>query len=284
MNPRPRKIVIAAADDKLYAPEVGPWAEDKYRLFWCYADLFATSMKDRWHQRVYIDLFAGAGLARVAETDHFLLGTPLLALRATHPFDWYVFCDKDPHCLSALQRRVEALRPGAEVRYLSGDVNQMTPRLVEDLPPLAAGKRVLAFCFADPFRLRDLHFTTIRVLAQRYIDFMVLIPGMDPRRNEATYLDPSSDVVDLFVGTPAWREDWERRQSSITFDTFVATFFSAQMGHLGYIHGGLEDSLLVRSTDKNLPLYRLGFYSRHELGGRFWREARRYSQDQLSLL
>jgi three-Cys-motif partner protein len=241
-------------------------------------------MKERWDQRVYIDPFAGAGLARVAETDRFLLGSPLLALRVAHPFDWYVFCDQDPDSLGTLRQRVESLRSSAEIRYLSGDVNQMTPQLLEELPRVTPRKKVLAFCFADPFRLRDLHFSTIRVLAHRYIDFMVLIPGMDPRRNEGTYLDPSSDVLDLFVGTPAWREEWQRRQSSIGFDTFVATFFSSQMRQLGYTHGGLQDSLLVRSTEKNLPLYRLGFYSRHELGGRFWREARRYSQAQLSLL
>lgn len=284
MNPRPGKVEIAAADDKLYAPEVGSWAEDKYRLFWCYADLFATSMKEKWHQRVYVDLFAGAGLSRVGETGRFLLGTPLLALRVDHPFDWYVFCDQDPNCLVALRTRVEKLRPSAEVRYLAGDVNQMTPRLLQELPPLAPRKKVLAFCFADPFRLRDLHFTTIQALAQRYIDFMVLIPSMDPRRNEVTYLDPSNDVVDLFVGTPAWRDEWQRKQAPVAFDAFVAAFFSSQMSNLGYTHGGLEDSLLVRSTEKNLPLYRLGFYSRHELGGRFWKQARNYSKAQLDLL
>ncbi len=284
MNRRPSKIDFAAPHDKLYTPEVGPWAEDKYRLFWCYADLFATSMKGKWDQRVYVDLFSAAGHARVGENGPYLRGTPLLALCVAHPFDWYVFCDQDPNCISALRRRVETLRPSAEVRYVPGDVNHITSQIVKEMPPLVSGKKVLAFCFADPCKLRDLHFTTIRTLAQRYMDFMVLIPAMDPRRNEATYRDPSSDVVDLFVGTPAWRDEWGKKQNAITFDVFVAEFFSSQMSHLGYTHGGLQDSLLVRSTEKNLPLYRLGFYSRHELGGRFWKEARRYSNPQLDLL
>lgn len=284
MNPRPSKVDFAAPYDKLYTPEVGSWTKEKYRLFWCYADLFATSMKDKWDQRVYVDLFAGAGHVRVGENGPYLHGTPLLALRVVHPFDWYVFCDQDPNCISALRKRVERLRPSAEVRYVPGDVNHITSQLVKAMPPLGSGKKVLAFCFADPFRLRDLHFTTIRALAQRYMDFMVLIPAMDPCRNEATYLDPSSDVVDLFVGTPAWREEWGNKQNAMTFDTFVAEFFSGQISHLGYTHGGLQDSLLVRSTEKNLPLYRLGFYSRHELGKRFWKEARRYSNPQMDLL
>jgi three-Cys-motif partner protein len=284
MNLQPSKIDFEIADDKLYTPEIGSWGEDKYRLFWCYADLFATSMKEKWDQRVYIDLFAGAGHSRVEETERCLLGTPLLALRVAHTFDWYIFCDQDPLCIYALRRRVETMRQTAEVRYVQGNVNTLTSRVLQEMPSLAPGKKVLSFCFADPFKLRDLHFSTIETLAQRYMDFMVLIPAMDPLRNEVTYLDPSNDVVDLFVGTSSWREQWKKEQKKITFDTFIASFFSGQMRRLNYTHGGLEDSLLVRSSEKNLPLYRLGFYSRHPLGSRFWREAKRYSDPQLGLL
>jgi three-Cys-motif partner protein len=241
-------------------------------------------MKEKWDQRVYIDLFAGAGHSRVEKTNRCLLGTPLLALRVAHPFDWYIFCDQDPDCMSALRKRVEAMHPTAEVRYVPGNVNLVTSHVLEEMPPLASGRKVLGFCFADPFRLRDLHFSTIETLAQRYIDFMVLIPAMDPLRNEMIYLDPSSDVVDLFVGTPSWREEWSKKQKKITFDTFIANFFSGRMRHLNYTHGGVEESILVRSSEKNLPLYRLGFYSRHALGGRFWKDAKKYSDPQLGLL
>jgi three-Cys-motif partner protein len=284
MNLQPGKIDFGASDDQLYTPEVGSWAEHKYRLFWCYADLFATSMKEKWDQRVYIDLFSGAGHSRVEGTERFLLGTPVLALRVAHTFDWHIFCDQDPHCISALRKRVETMCTTAEVRYIPGNVNRITPRILKEMPPLAPGKKVLGFCFADPFRLRDLHFSSIATLAQRYMDFMVLIPAMDPLRNEMTYLDPSSHVVDLFLGTPSWREEWGKKQKKITFDTFIASFFSSQMSHLNYTHGGLEESLLVRSNEKNLPLYRLVFYSRHAVGGRFWKEARKYSNQQLGLL
>jgi hypothetical protein len=55
------------------------------------------------------------------------------------------------------------------------------------------------------------------------------------------------------------------------------------MKKLGYHYGGVESSVLVRSTEKKLPLYRLGFFSRHRLGDKFWKEARKYSQDQRPL-
>jgi len=55
-------------DDGLITPEVGAWADDKYRLVGNYAAMFAISMKKKWECQVYIDIFAGAGRARI-ETD-----------------------------------------------------------------------------------------------------------------------------------------------------------------------------------------------------------------------
>ena len=56
---------LVAEDDGLPCPDVGSWAEKKYRLLSLYDELFSTGMKNKWDQRVYIDLYAGAGYARV---------------------------------------------------------------------------------------------------------------------------------------------------------------------------------------------------------------------------
>jgi hypothetical protein len=48
-----------------------------------------------------------------------------------------------------------------------------------------------------------------------------------------------------------------------------------------YIRAPIEDTKLVRSTEKNLPLYRLAFFSRHQLAKSFWEQARKYSDDQM---
>ena len=44
-------------DDGLITPEVGPWAERKYRIVWNYAKIFTTGMKTRWDALMYLDLF-----------------------------------------------------------------------------------------------------------------------------------------------------------------------------------------------------------------------------------
>jgi hypothetical protein len=53
------------------------------------------------------------------------------------------------------------------------------------------------------------------------------------------------------------------------------------MTKLGYNYSGIDKTQQIRSTDKNLPLYRLAFFSRSDLGEKFWREALKYSNDQM---
>jgi len=52
---------LIAENDDLPCPDVGSWAETKYRLLALYDELFSTDMKYKWDQRVYIDLYAWAG-------------------------------------------------------------------------------------------------------------------------------------------------------------------------------------------------------------------------------
>ncbi len=86
-------------DDGLWCPEVGSWAETKYRLLALYDELFSTGMKYKWNERVYIDLYAGAGCGRIKGTKKVLKGSPLLALTVAHPFDKYIFCEESDELL-----------------------------------------------------------------------------------------------------------------------------------------------------------------------------------------
>ena len=54
-------------DDGLPSPDVGGWAETKYRLLDLYDTLFSTGMKKKWDQRVYIDLLPGQDTAAFRE-------------------------------------------------------------------------------------------------------------------------------------------------------------------------------------------------------------------------
>src|SRR5438132_9253828 len=92
-----------AHDDGLVAPDVGAWAEEKHRLVSLYSTLFSSGMKAKWSNRIYVELYAGAGYSRIRDTPKFIFGSPLLALKVKDPFDKYIFCEEKPKNLNALK-------------------------------------------------------------------------------------------------------------------------------------------------------------------------------------
>ena len=273
---------ISAEPDNLYTPLVGQWSEEKYMLLANYAQVFATSMKDKWEDRVYVDLFAGAGQARIRDSTREVLCSPMLALSVDHPFDHYIFCDADHKCIDALQSRVLRKAPNARVEYVTEDANEVVDEILKRIPQYSKEHKVLTFCFVDPYSLSNLRFETIRKLATRFVDFLVHLPAMDPIRNEALY-SADNDTVDRFLGDSSWRAVWEDEKARCSFPFFIAQQFNIRMKTLGYAEG-IKDSVFVRSTSKNLPLYRLGFFTRHPLGTKFWKEIRTCNDSQLPLL
>lgn len=280
------QVLQAVSADELITPEVGEWAEHKYQLLFHYANMFASSMKDKWDQRVYVDLFASAGKARVKNTSRIVLTSGLLALSVENPFDRYIFCESDPSLRAALKARVESAHPGKDVHYVAGDCNSETKAILQSMPKFGRDLKVLTFCFIDPCKVAHFKFSTIRALATRYVDFLILVPtGMDINRNLEAYSQPDNSSLDGFLGRPQWRDDFRRaRQSGDAVDVAITRIFGDQMRTLGYKHGGVDDSVLVRYDPKNVPLYRLGFFSRHPLGGRFWKQAKQLSDPQTSFL
>lgn len=55
------------------------------------------------------------------------------------------------------------------------------------------------------------------------------------------------------------------------------------MKDLGFLYDGLADMKLMRSTDRNLPLYHLALFSRNDLGLKLWKEAMKSSNPQRKL-
>jgi three-Cys-motif partner protein len=271
-------------DDGLPAPDVGRWAEIKYRLVHLYALLFSTGMKDKWDQRLYIDLYAGAGYSKVRGTERILAGSPILALTVPHLFDRYIFCEANPELLNALQIRTKRTAPQADVRYVAGDCNTRINDICKHIPPGSKGSTVLGLCFVDPFDL-GIQFETLRRLSTYFMDFLCLLAlYMDANRNYSRYVSTESKKVDQFLGTNMWRERWQKAQGEgSAFPRFLATEFSNQMATLGYIPPPMYTMKEVRSDEKNLPLYHLALFSRNNRAYEFWNEVLKYSTDQISM-
>ena len=267
-------------------PKVGPWAQQKYELVYHYARMFSTSMKRRFPERVYIDLFAGAGHAQIRGTRRIVGTSPMRALSVPYPFTRYIFCERDQEQIAALERRVRRDFGGLTADYVPGDCNREIGHVLGKIPTPRSGQGVLTFCFVDPWCLNDLRFATLCTLATyRWVDFLILVPtGMDTTRWAKKYLRPGDNVVGEFLGDPDWREKVPKplsRWSQVS--TLVVKQLEAQFRAMGYGFGGFSSSRLVRSTDKNLALYRLVFFSRHERGLEFWEAAKKSESQQGSL-
>src|SRR5208337_1813731 len=149
MTPAPNELSVD--DDGLACPGVGKWAESKYRLISLYDELFATGMKKKWDQRVYIDLYAGAGHSRIRETEIRLKGSPILALTTSCPFDKYIFCEEDDELLDALKTRAKRVAPEARISYVAGSCDEEIERIWGEIPKGSKDNRILSLCLVDPF-------------------------------------------------------------------------------------------------------------------------------------
>jgi three-Cys-motif partner protein len=277
--------IVPRHDDGLPAPTIGPWGNQKLQLVRAFGGMFTTSMRRKWETLVYVDLFAGGGCSRIRGTEIRIPGSPLVALGLNPPFDRHVLCERDHELMTALRTRVSREHPSLDVRFIEGDVNSAVDAILVQLPAPSRDNRALAFCVVDPFKLRNLRFDTLRQLSSRFMDFFVLVPThMDANRNWMNYLRPGSMVITEFLGNPTWREDWGiAADRNEPIGNFLTNALGRSMEGLGYRYGGVESTVLIRSDDRNLPLYRLALFSRHELGEKFWAQARKYNKEQAEL-
>lgn len=121
-------------DDGLICPDVGGWAEGKYRLLALYDELFSIGMKNKWDKRVYIDLYAGAGYSRIRGTRTVLMGSPIIALTVPDPFDKYIFCEESSELMAGLKARVERIAPTANVTFVPQSCDSEIDRICAAIP------------------------------------------------------------------------------------------------------------------------------------------------------
>jgi three-Cys-motif partner protein len=226
-------------------PEIGPWSEEKHNLVRSYAQIFATSMKRKWKCRVYIDLFASAGRAKIKGSERIVDGSPLIALGIDNPFDRYIFCEVDETSISALGQRVLEDYSDRDVQFVHGDANFCVPKILSLIPQHTRDFNVLAFCFVDPYSIDNLKFETLRKLSARFMNFLVLIPtGMDAQRNAGIYMKPGNHQIDDFIGRSNWRDEWrEAEAKGEKFGHFFLKQFCTSMAEIGYKYTTADKSV-----------------------------------------
>lgn len=104
--------IIQVEHDGLKLPDpVGSWCEKKYSLVGGYCEIFNKAIKNKFENRVYIDLFAGAGFAPVKAKNKILKTSALVSLSIPTPFTKYIFCEMDNEKIAALEARAKREHP-----------------------------------------------------------------------------------------------------------------------------------------------------------------------------
>jgi three-Cys-motif partner protein len=273
----------AVEADGLVCNDVGPWTEAKHRLVAYYASQFSGGMKEKWHKRVYIELYAGAGYGRVRDTDRIIPGSPIRALTLKVPFDKYIFCEQDTNKREALQTRLRRHAPTADVTFIPGDCDKNVDKVSAAIPRHSKHNKVLSLCFVDPNDI-GIKFVTLQTLARKYVDFIVLLAlYMDALRAEQHYVKNPAKINQL-LGTDSWQKRWlDVKQAGQQFPRFLAEEFANSMARLKYIPPPFYSMRKIFFYEKSFPLYALGLFSRHPLAYALWEDALKYTDDQRSL-
>jgi three-Cys-motif partner protein len=184
-----------------------------------------------------------------------------------------------------LETRVRREWPAVKAAFLVGDCNELVPKIAAEIPRGSKAKTVLSFCFIDPFGTGDIRFETIRALSRSRMDFPILLAlAMDANRFQALYARETDHALDLFLGDARWRSQWSTARSDrVDFRRFLAQQFADRMAAIGDLRTGLERMKEVRSSEKNLPLYHLAFFSKHPRSYELWNQVLKYGTDQLRL-
>lgn len=271
--------IMEVQEDGLFLPKaVGPWAEKKYNLMGGYAAIFNKAIKNKFTNRVYVDLFAGAGYAPIKGRNKIVKSSALISLSLPDPFTHYIFCEMDPERICALEERVkrEHSTSFSSCYFLEGDSNQKVGEVASIINSLQGS--TITFTFIDPFSL-NLHFSTVEKLSRvGKVDFLILLALlMDANRNFINYSEEDNKKVDLFIGKSNWREPFIKMDVSRNeFINYLAKVYDENMSQLGYKVKSEGLKPRVDADEYNLALYYLAFYSKHELGNWFFKEIQRY--------
>jgi len=271
--------IIEVQDDGLAKNPARIWTEKKYKLLGGYCDIFTRAMRRGWQELVYIDLNSGSGFAKIEESQKLLKASPLIALSVPTPFDTYIFCDENEEYLDALKSRVHNEFPEKKVHFILGDCNMIIEEIRSKIPEYSKDNKVLSFCFADPYDL-NLHFDTVRKLTiNKLIDILILQAYyMDANRNFINYINQNNTKIGLYLDSSNWRQEFnDRHLNQNDFVIYLAEKYESNMKSIDYLSPRRDR---IQMPIKNVPLYYLEFYSKHEKGKDFYQKVQYYADDQ----
>lgn len=242
---------------------VGRWVpEQKHPLIANYLQGTRQAWK-KWPTRVFIDPFCGPGRIQVKGETSTRDGGAMVAWRKSvsmgAPFTHVLIGDTDEERARACEARLQDA--GAPVRCFVGPAAQTVVSMAQCVP-----KGALCFAYIDPYNLEYLAFSIFEALAHLRVDFAVHFSTMDQIRNLEFEFNPDRARFD--EAAPGWRDNV--RLLTMNKAGGAAAFFDYWCQLVRSLDFTFSNEMPLVYNDTGHPIYRLVFFSRHELPNRIW--------------
>jgi spore photoproduct lyase len=185
----------------------------------------------------------------------------------------------DSDAVSALRKRVEKKPQKDRIKIIPGDCNEKIDEIIGEIP-----QRSLSLAVVNPTGLHIKFGTLQKPTEGLRIDLIITFPeGMDIKRNLSKFIKQSHSILDDFIGDEGWRQLFPKDVKDINqltsshIEKSLVGYYRKNLGKLSYEEIKSGDEILIRSSQKNLPLYYLLFASKHPLGHTFWKKISKIS-------
>lgn len=271
---------FSVGDDELPLRCIGFWTKEKLYYLQRYMSIFNSAMKGKWPKRAYVELFAGPGFGIIRDSGDVIHGSPLLAIDQANPFTRYIFVDINPDAILALEKRIQRVRPAADVKFITGDCNSSIEGIKKNID-----NSYLILTFIDPTGMQA-KFSTIRSLTKDLrMDLIINFPLQAINRSYSYALQGYDQKYDDFFGSKEWKSTMTGLTDMRSIGARLLDLYKNQLRTIGYeqFEDLSNDDILVRGP-KNIPLYYLFLASKNEIAHKFWKEIQKIranSQRQL---
>lgn len=249
--------------------KIKPHTLHKYNILHKYLRVCKV-FNDKYHNFVYVDTHGGSGRVLLeGKTDEYVDGSPLIVAHYDDTWPCHI-CEIDPQTYKALEESV----CGCEnVRTYYGDCNDIIYEILKTIDPW---KKFILF-YVDPSRLvysrsdgfscNQLRHETIRaitrfprteLLLNFPLEAILRCAGDFFKNPEEPRAIANGERVSIFMGTETWKELPRKNR---TPRDFLELYMREMLEAYKY-----KGAYMVRSTEKNLPLYYL-VYSTHNYTG-----------------
>ncbi len=243
---------------------VGRWVPEMKHTYLAKFVEGTRRAREKFKQRVYVDLFCGPGRIQVKGETMTRPGGAQVAWQHSQldgaAFTACLVGDLDASRASACTERLLAM--GAPAIGYPGAAESTVDQVIGAIP-----KSALCLAYLDPYNLQYLSFDVIEKLSRlQYVDFAVHFSTMDLRRN--VLMEYNAERARFDAAAPGWREHIDPF-AFVRGDADEA-FFEYWCGLVRGLGFSISHRMPLVRDEGNRPLYHLVFFSRHELPNRIW--------------